>query len=160
MSPVTTVLLAFDGSDIARDAITRAVGLLGSGHRFLALSVVPPAFVPATPLSPMDAHPTLSDPELEEQVEDEEEQSASKALAALVQGLGVEAEPHVVIGEPGPTICDVAEQLDVELVVIGSHGHGWLRRVFLGSASEHVLHHAPCPVLVVRHAEAPTPDSD
>ncbi len=155
---MTTVLLAFDGSDIARDAITRAVRLLGDDHRYLALSVVPPAFVPATPLSPMDAHPTLSDPELEEQVEDEEEKTAARDLDRLLADLGIAAETHVVVGEPGPTICDAATDLGAELLVIGSHGHGWLRRVFLGSASEHVLHHAPCPVLVVRHEDAPTPD--
>jgi len=155
---VTTVLLAFDGSDIARDAITRAVALLGREQRYLALSVVPPAFVPATPLTPMDTHPTLSDPELEEQVENEEEAAAQRDLAALVSGLGIEAETHVVVGEPGPTICDAATDLGAELLVIGSHGHGWLRRVFLGSCSQHVLHHAPCPVLVVRNEEAATPD--
>lgn len=147
------MLLAYDGSDIALDAIARGVAVLGQGHRFLAIFVVPPAFVPATPLSPMDSHPTLSDPALEQALENEEEAGARTALAALVERLGIDAEAHVVIGEPGPTICQAAEELGVGLLVIGSHGNGWLRRVFLGSASQHVLQNAPCPVLVVRHHE-------
>ena len=39
-------------------------------------------------------------------------------------------------------------------IVIGSHGHGWLQRMLIGSVSKHVLNHAPCPVLVVRLEEA------
>ena len=35
-------------------------------------------------------------------------------------------------------------------MVIGTHGHGWIKRVLMGSVSTHVLHHAPCPVLVIR----------
>jgi nucleotide-binding universal stress UspA family protein len=158
MTRVTNVLLAYDGSAVALDAIERGVALLGPDHRFIALTVVPPAFVPSTPLSPMDNHPTLSDPALEEEVEQEEHADAAKDLHALITKLGIEAETHVVIGEPGPTICDAASELGADLLVIGSHGHGWLRRVFLGSASQHVLHHSPCPVLVIRHDDAPKPE--
>lgn len=150
---MTVVLLASDGSEVAHDAIVRGVGVLGSDHRFVALSVVPPAYVPATPLSPMDNHPTLSDPDLEEAVEREEEADSVAALNRLVADLGVEVETKIVLGEPGPAICEVATDVGAGLVVIGSHGHGWLRRVFLGSVSQHVLQHAPCPVLVARHEE-------
>lgn len=150
---MTIVLLASDGSAAAHRAIVRGVTVLGTDHRFVALSVVPPAFVPATPLSPMDNHPTMSDPELEERVEQEEEADSTTALAGLVQELGIDADQRVVVGEPGPTICDLAQELAADVVVIGSHGHGWLRRVFLGSVSQHVLHHSPCPVLVIRASD-------
>jgi nucleotide-binding universal stress UspA family protein len=56
----------------------------------------------------------------------------------------------VVHGDPAIEICRVAEEGQFDLVVIGSHGSGFLKRVLLGSVSHHVLHHAPCPVLVVR----------
>lgn len=154
---MTTVLLASDGSDVAHEAIEAGVAVLGIGHRFVALTVVPPAFVPATPLSPMDNHPTMSDPELEQRVEREEEADSTTVLAGLVQRLGIDAEQKVVVGEPGPTICDFAQELDADVLVIGSHGHGWLRRVFLGSVSQHVLHHSPCPVLIIRHRDQAGP---
>ena len=44
----------------------------------------------------------------------------------------------------------VAGRVGADVVVLGSHGHGWLQRVLLGSVSHHVLQHAPCPVLVMR----------
>lgn len=155
MPRMATVLLASDGSEIAHDALARGVAILGNGHDFVALTVVPPAFVPATPLSPMDNHPTMSDPELEEEVEREEEADSAVDLAGLITKLGIEADQRVVLGEPGPTICDIAREIDAQVVVIGSHGHGWLRRVFIGSVSRHVLHHAPCPVLIARHQDHP-----
>jgi nucleotide-binding universal stress UspA family protein len=147
---MATVLLASDGSDLAARALARGVEVLGSGHRFVVLAVVPPAFVPATPLAPMDTHPTMSDLDLEEEVEQEEEHEAARSLRSLVASLGIEAEQLVLVGEPGPTICGAATDLPADVIVLGSHGHGWLKRVLLGSVSQYVLQHAPCPLLVVR----------
>jgi nucleotide-binding universal stress UspA family protein len=47
-------------------------------------------------------------------------------------------------------ICERAEELSVDVVVVGSRGRGAIRRALLGSVSSHVVHNAPCPVLVVR----------
>ena len=42
-----------------------------------------------------------------------------------------------------------AERLNADLIVLGSHGHGVIRRALLGSVSEHVLHHARRPLLIL-----------
>jgi nucleotide-binding universal stress UspA family protein len=149
-----TVLLATDGSDLATDALRRAVDLLGRNHRFVTLAVVPPAFVPTASLSPMEVHPTLVDPMLEQELEQEQRAASDEDVHELDALLGITAEHLVETGEPGPTICEVAERVGAEVVVVGSHGHGLLQRVLMGSVSTHVLHHAPCPVLVIRVAEA------
>ena len=57
---------------------------------------------------------------------------------------------RVEVGDAGDTICLVAEEIGADVVVIGSHGHGRLKEILLGSVSHHVLQHAPCPVLTVR----------
>lgn len=147
---MSTVLLTTDGSDLATAAMVRGVELLGRDHRYLALAVVSPAFVPAAAVSPMDSHPTVIDPALEEEIEAEDRAESVTELAELNAVLEVAAEPLVETGEPGPTICEVAARVGADVVVLGSHGHGWLQRVLIGSVSHHVLQHAPCPVLVMR----------
>ncbi len=144
------MLLATDGSDLATAAMAKGVALLGHQHRFITLAVVPPVFVPTASVSPMDTHPTLADPELEEELEAEQRAAQDDEVHELDGILGITAEHLVETGEPGPTICDVATAVEADMIVIGSHGHGWLKRVLMGSVSTHVLHHAPCPVLVIR----------
>lgn len=57
---------------------------------------------------------------------------------------------HLVEQSPREAVCDLAEQVNADLVVVGSHGHRGLRRVLLGSVAEAVVRHAPCSVLVAR----------
>lgn len=147
---MSTVLLATDGSDLATAAARRALELFGPAHRYVTLAVVSPVFVSTTAVSPMENHPMLVDPELEEELEGEQRTESAREAAELDAALGVTTEHVIETGEPGPTICDVAARLGADVVVLGSHGHGWLQRVFLGSVSTHVLHHSPCPVFVVR----------
>jgi universal stress protein A len=50
-------------------------------------------------------------------------------------------------------IADAARTLKADLIIISTHGYSGLKRVFLGSTTERVVRHAPCPVLVVREHE-------
>ena len=56
-------------------------------------------------------------------------------------------------GDPGSRIADFAESKNAGLVVISSHGHTGLTRLFLGSVAERVVRLSPCPVLVLRGNE-------
>jgi nucleotide-binding universal stress UspA family protein len=60
---------------------------------------------------------------------------------------------HVSSGDPAKDIIELAEALDSELVVMGTHARGGLRRWIIGSVCEVVLRHCPCPVLVCRGPE-------
>jgi nucleotide-binding universal stress UspA family protein len=61
---------------------------------------------------------------------------------------------HVQEGHPARVLVDVCR--DDDLLVVGSRGHGRLAGLLLGSVSQHVMAHAPCPVVVVRGHRAPT----
>ncbi|KAL7240416.1 hypothetical protein ACSBR2_006129 [Camellia fascicularis] len=63
---------------------------------------------------------------------------------------GVVAETMTEAGNPKETICETVEKLHIQLLILGSHSKGALKRVFLGSVSNYCVHHAKCPVLVVR----------
>ncbi len=150
---MATVLLATDGSDLATAAIGRGVALLGTGHDFVGLNVIPPSVLPGSLLTPVDAvQAVLPDPVAEAAAEQAEREQAMTVLAALATSLGVAVQHRVEIGEPGQTITSVAAEIDAAAIVLGTHGHGFWKRLVLGSVSQHVLHHAACPVLVCHGA--------
>jgi len=57
---------------------------------------------------------------------------------------------RVLVGNVAEDICKVAEEEQFDLIVLSSHGRTGLPGVMIGSVAEHVLHEAPCPVLVVK----------
>jgi nucleotide-binding universal stress UspA family protein len=61
-------------------------------------------------------------------------------------------------GVPAQQILDyLAEQKNIDLVVMGTHGRRAIARLVMGSVAEHVVRAAPCPVLTIRPQEASTP---
>lgn len=65
----------------------------------------------------------------------------------------VPVETMVRTGSPTAEIIDVASKVPADIIVISTHGYSGLKHVLLGSVAEHVVRHAPCPVLVVREKE-------
>ena len=66
---------------------------------------------------------------------------------------GIAADALVRIGKPYAEIIHTANEWDIDLIIIATHGYEGLKHVFLGSTAERVVRHAPCPVLVVRQQE-------
>jgi universal stress protein A len=56
-------------------------------------------------------------------------------------------------GTPFYEIIRFAREVNIDLIVLGSHGHSGLAHVLLGSVTDKVVRKAPCPVLTVRHPE-------
>lgn len=85
--------------------------------------------------------------------------AASKKLQALCreypQQLGGEQAVERVVrrGTPWHEIATTAKECAADLIIIATHGHTGLKHVLLGSTTERVVRHAPCPVLVVRERE-------
>jgi nucleotide-binding universal stress UspA family protein len=146
---MSTVLLTTDGSDLASAAMVQGIEVLGHDHRFVSVAVVSDAYVPSTVISPMMPSPVV-DPVLEADLDAEGEAAGHGDLLALDELLGLTTEQRVIVGDPGDVICTVAAEIGASVIVVGSHGHGWFQRVLVGSTSNHVVSHAPCPVLVVR----------
>ncbi|KZV48995.1 hypothetical protein F511_09591 [Dorcoceras hygrometricum] len=62
----------------------------------------------------------------------------------------IKAETLILQGDPKEKICEAAEQLPADLVVVGSRGLGTIKRALLGSVSNYCAHHIHCPVLIVK----------
>ena len=78
-----------------------------------------------------------------------DEQKRVEAMAADLHAEGVDAKALMLEGEIVPMILGQAEEWAVDLIAIGSHGHGAIHKVLLGSVSEGVLRNATCAVLIV-----------
>ncbi|KAI4348834.1 hypothetical protein L6164_009506 [Bauhinia variegata] len=64
----------------------------------------------------------------------------------------VRAESLILKGDPREMICQAADEMHVDLLVLGSRGLGKLKRAFLGSVSDYCAHHAKSPILIVKPA--------
>jgi nucleotide-binding universal stress UspA family protein len=149
---MTKVLIATDGSDFAVTAAKKASEVLTPAAAVTVLAVAPPAVLPAAaPATGLD--PLIVTPEATEEVEEALTEEAQGWLDRTVEALGGRADRVLVHGDPASEICRVAEEGGFDVIVVGSHGFGLVKRVLLGSVSHHVLQHAPCPVLVVRASE-------
>jgi nucleotide-binding universal stress UspA family protein len=140
-----TLLLATDLSEASASATEEAFDLAARlGARILAVSVIDPRSL----LLPGGRFRARVD-----QVRARREQLA-QALVERGRTEGIEVSFLVWTGDPGDVIVDAAEAEHADMVLVGSHGRGVVGRFLLGSVSEHVVRHAPCPVLVVRPRES------
>ena len=69
------------------------------------------------------------------------------ATARTLIGLD-DVELMALVGEPGKAICELAASLPAAAIVMGTSGRTGFRRAMIGSTSDHVVRHAPCPVVV------------
>jgi nucleotide-binding universal stress UspA family protein len=85
-------------------------------------------------------------------IEEAREAAASKleALVRSVSAEGVEASSHLSEVPAASAIVGQAEELGVDLIIMGTRGHTGLKHVLLGSVAERTLRHAPCSVLTVK----------
>ncbi|MGW7444059.1 universal stress protein [Kitasatospora sp. NPDC054795] len=85
-------------------------------------------------------------------------QALAEAVAeAAAEAPQVEIRQHVVQGHPAAVLLRAADNAD--LLVVGNRGHGGFTEALLGSVSQHCVHHAHCPVVVVRAAR-PRPQAE
>ena len=147
----TRILVATDGSEEAKLALTTSADLAKSTNSELHIAYVFPTAVQRPFPSPITGRPA-------EVLEHELEEAMGQAKSFLdreleqVKGEGVEvADSHLVRGRPDSELVHISEEIDAGLIVMGSRGLGGVRRALMGSVSDSVVRHAHCPVLVVRH---------
>ena len=143
----STALLCTDGSELATSAIRQGLDLLAPPDRIVLVSVaspIDPTLVTGTGF----AGGVMTYDEKNDLVE-AQRAAAQQHLDDAVDQLGLTgAETMVVVGDAGHEICRLAAELPAGVVVLGTHGRGGIKRAIMGSTSDHVVRHCPCPVLV------------
>jgi nucleotide-binding universal stress UspA family protein len=142
-----TIVLCTDGSELAIQALSAGLAILGPSDRVVVATVVDP--VDASLVTGTGFAGGVMSPEALDQLSEAQRVEGQESADATVTALGLDtAETVVLRGAPGPTLCDLAGELDADALVIGSRGRGGLARALLGSVSDHVVRHAPCPVVI------------
>lgn len=141
------IVVGTDGSPTAGEAVRVAAELarMAKAELHLVRACQPPALA-------MAAVPEVGAAALPPDVIDALRHDAEENLAGLAAGLaadGVDVHTHVTPEAAGPALCHTAEVVGADLLVVGNRGMQGVWRL-LGSVPNHVTHHAPCAVLVVR----------
>ena len=147
----TRILLATDGSREAQLAASTAADIANATNSELHLLTV----APGNPDPVYHIHEGSLRYETYQQALEAIKGDAQKVLDEQVQKVeeagGSVKEAHLRVGERrDQAIVHLAEELGVGLIVMGSRGLGGVRRALMGSVSASVVHHAHCPVMVVR----------
>jgi nucleotide-binding universal stress UspA family protein len=85
---------------------------------------------------------------------DEEEHQLTELHNKLIEKYfnhpAILIESKILHGDPADRICEYAETIDADLVIVGTHGRGKLATALMGSVSEKVVHHCKRTVIVIR----------
>lgn len=143
------ILVATDGSALSKKAVRSAVDLASAvGAELVALYVVP-----RYPVSYFEGGITVSTQDIariEKQWSDEG-QAVVDSVQDAAQKRGVEAKALIAKSDlVAEAIMAAAKKNKCDLIVMASHGRKGLKRVLLGSETQHVLTHSTVPVLVLR----------
>jgi nucleotide-binding universal stress UspA family protein len=145
MPPFRTIVAAVDFSETCCEVVQAALALArdGDGHVWL-IHAVP--HVIQTPWV-VDASGVDVDDLQRQWVAEAETQLADLAAALHLEPRRV--SPEVVVGPAASEIVRYGNERGADVLVLGSHGRGVIRRFLIGSVAERVLHEASCPVMFV-----------
>lgn len=139
-----TILVPFDGSPLAERALRYAV------EQFPAASIT--TIYVLDPVDSIVASETGGLPAANDWYEHAQERATAihDAAAAIAAEATVEIDSVTEVGRPSRAILDVAEDREIDHIVMGSHGRDGLDRAILGSVAETVLRQGRQPVTIIR----------
>ena len=139
------IVAGVDGSPSAMSALQWAIGQAGLTGASVDAVIAwhYPAAVGGFGYAPVDMMQSGSD------FEEIAQKIVADAISNAADRSGsVRVHPRVIEGNPARVLLDAA--VGADLLVVGSRGHGGFTEALLGSVSQHCVHYAPCPVVVIR----------
>ncbi len=144
MIQINKILIPTDFSPHSKEALKYAVEL-GKVHgaEIILVHVMEPPIYPT-----MFEGAAVAIPPLDESFRKQLEEHLETMLKEEVGD--IPSKSFVREGSPTTELTDLAEEEDVDLIVIATHGYTGIKHMLLGSTAEKVVRNAPCPVLTVR----------
>jgi len=138
------ILVPVDGMETCQKTFETAVSLADKFGAELVVLYVKPVIDPLS-------HPSYVALEEHSDVHIEDiAREITKIAAGKLEGQGRKVTSVIDSGDPASAIIDVASKENCDMIVMCTHGMGTIKRFFLGSVTNKVVHHAQVPVLVVR----------
>jgi len=137
------IIAPIDGSEEAKKAARKAIFLA----KHIGVDVTAMYIVDTSLLAKFPAPEDITTFDIDRYLK-KEGHDALDNVEAMGNKMGVAVSKKMVNGIPDQEIIKAARKSD--LIVMGSKGMTALDRILIGSVSEKVMHHAPCPVLIVR----------
>ena len=147
------ILVATDGSEYSSAALDKCAAVIRADEdtEVKIVSIVEPlAPVGVEPFGVSTNYYAEAEEEAKKHAEDVVSEAAEKLVGAMKDG-GASVETDVIFSRSTKgAIVEEAEAWGADLIVVGSHGYGFVKRMLIGSVSDAVVKYAPCSVLVVR----------
>jgi nucleotide-binding universal stress UspA family protein len=143
----TKIVVGTDGSDGATRALGAAIELAGLSGAVLHVVSAMKAPMSGAFVGPEAMAVIPTGPDWQEAARAELDMILGRA-GLDAKSKGVKYETHAEIGSAADVLCQVAESIDADLIVVGSRGMRGGRR-FLGSVPNSVAHHSSCSVMIV-----------
>jgi len=80
----------------------------------------------------------------------EDAEADLERAAELLRSRGVPVRTLIAHGEPAEVILAQAQELKPDLIAMATHGHGWAKRIVLGSVADHIRHNSDVPLLLLK----------
>jgi nucleotide-binding universal stress UspA family protein len=151
-SSFRSILVPLDGSPFAEQAVPLASQIAQRSGSKLRL-----AFVHKLPAAPVDSAAAKLFTSIE-MVTRKAERVYLRGIQAKLRDGGIRLSSAVMLtGDPGSALAQYAREMEIDLLVMATHGRGGIRRAWLGSVADHLIRHLEVPVLLVRPAEGAAP---
>ncbi len=142
---VKRILVPYDFSECSAAALDYAIRFAPGAARIYV------AHVDELLDAHISAFPPLDSPYIHDSSGDSRRRKVMRQLAKIApHGGGPIYEHHCLIGAPADEILAFAERVQIDLIVMGSHGRTGLSRLVTGSVAERVMRRAKCPVLICK----------
>ncbi|TWT83920.1 Stress response protein NhaX [Planctomycetes bacterium CA13] len=138
LHPKKTVV-PMDFSELSLNALNTAVEIAGDSGSVEVIHVLPPILV----MESNDLYGSVTD-------SDRKDATKARLKKQLADDKYANVRIRVAVGDPGHEIVACAKRESADLIIMPSHGHGFLKHMWLGSVAERVVRTSCCPVLVLR----------